>query len=81
MSDSHTKRAVANLRARHEDKIRSLCEDIQANVGYALADLECGRVPRLRSILSDAQGIAERIAALNAAADVIGIYEAGESDR
>jgi hypothetical protein len=81
MTDKQTQRAISNLRLRHEDKIRTLCEDIAKNAGYVLADLDRGRVPQLRSLLSDALGVAERIAALEAAAEVIGYYEAEENDR
>ena len=83
MSTSHTQRGVANLRRRHEDKIRTLCEDISKNAGYVLADLNRGSVPALRSLLSDSLDVAERIAALEAAAELISCsyYDAESADR
>lgn len=75
MADKQTERAIANLRKRHEYKLREMAESIQANAGYLLADLDHGNAPNLRNLLHDAEMIAVRIEALEAVNETAAIYE------
>lgn len=71
-------RAAGSIRTRHESKIRELAEDIIANAGYILADLDRDRVPVLRNLLADAQQISSRVAALEAIKELTEVYESAE---
>jgi hypothetical protein len=76
MAESFRDRAVQNLRARHATKLRELAEDITKEAGFVLADLDRGRVPRLRNLLDCANDISRRIAALEVVDEMTGYYAA-----
>jgi hypothetical protein len=79
--DKLQERQLANLRKRHEDKIREAAERIQEHVGYVLARIEHGAAGSTghyaAGIAADAHEIVTRLAALDGAAETAGIFDAG----
>ena len=79
--DEFQERALKNLRERHENKITQLAESIQAEIGYVLNRIGSGNVSSAghyaQSIATDAEEIKVRLAALEALADAVGIFQAG----
>ncbi len=79
MAENFRDYAVTSLRGRHAAKLRELAEDIAKEAEYVLADLDRGRVPRLRNLRDAALQISERIAALEAVEEMAAIYEDAEN--
>lgn len=71
---------LANLRKRHEDKIREAAERIQEHIGYVLARIERGAAESTghyaAGIAADAHEIVSRLAALEGAAETAGVFDA-----
>lgn len=79
MAENFRDRAVASLRGRHATKLRELADDIAKEAEYVLADLDRGRVPRLRNLRDAALQVGERIAALEAVDEMAAIYKDAEN--
>lgn len=78
--DKIQERQLANLRKRHEDKIREAAERIREHAGYVLARIERGSAGSVghyaAGIAADAHEIVARIAALDGGAETAGVFDA-----
>lgn len=81
MADKHTERALRSQRERHEGQIRQSAERIQEYAGYILKRLDAGAIPAGYDLITDAVEIRQRIWALEAIKDIVGIYEAEASEQ
>jgi hypothetical protein len=64
---------------RRLDACRDALTAIRDNAGYALHDIERGRIPRLRSILDEAQRLARDIEALTAIKELKGVCDSAKA--
>jgi len=82
--DDFQARLIENLKKRHEGQIRKAAERIAEHIGYVLQRLDSGQPMSAehyaRSIEADAHEMRERIRALDAIEETLGVLaEGGES--
>lgn len=80
MSQPFEERYYNSTYERRLDAARDALSDIQSNAGYALHDIERGRIPQMRSMLDDALKLARTIAAMEAAAELREVYDSAKKE-
>ena len=80
MSETLEGRYYQSTRDRHMQQVRKLAESIQADAGYVLARLDRDAIPQTYSLTEDVRNLVQRIAVLEALAEMKKVYDSAQPE-